>query len=367
MSVNPGRKRQKGSNSPGISRRGFIQGASAAGAAVIGGYVPRIVRAADQAKPVVDPKRPTCIAPLDNTSFATCDDEGIVRRWSITAEGVIEPKDEFNDHATKATFVAAANPLVLTAGYDDIVVVRNTQNNNGVKKFTKHKAKKEVWAVAAAPDGTVISATNDGQILQWNSAQVDASALTEYSDDNRDDPVGGLAFVPPFDKDKPPTRFLSTHSHGDINLWTIGAKAPPKTFSHRNSHHVNAVAVTSDGKRFVSAGFDMTLRVWDVNDPRDQPQPIYTLRGHRHWIWRIAISHDDGRVASASQDGTVRLWDIRNGVSLGDPIEVGARGSMGVMFIKPNDTVEFLVYTANLLPDPNRGEKLVDQVRYRKV
>jgi len=96
------------------------------------------------------------------------------------------------------------------------------------------------------------------------------------------------------------------------------------------------------------------------------------LKGHRHWIWRIAISHDNSKVASASQDGTVRLWDIRDGLKdsqrpLGDPIQVGERGSMGVAFMKPSANVEFLVYTTNYLPDPDKGEKLVDQVRVLKM
>jgi WD40 repeat protein len=46
---------------------------------------------------------------------------------------------------------------------------------------------------------------------------------------------------------------------------------------HTNS--VNAVAVTADGRRAVSASADQTLRLWDLANG----QTIRTFEGHTDW------------------------------------------------------------------------------------
>src|SRR4051812_15452235 len=105
-------------------------------------------------------------------------------------------------------------------------------------------------------------------------------------------PVAGLAFLPPLENQ--PTQFLSTYGHGDIHRWNIPqgnavvAGPPFQTFSHKNSFLVNAVTVTKDGTRFVSASFDRTVRVWDLNDNTKELHKFRKLHSQR--IWRVALS-----------------------------------------------------------------------------
>jgi WD40 repeat protein len=75
---------------------------------------------------------------------------------------------------------------------------------------------------------------------------------------------------------------------------------------------VNAVAVTPDGKRAVSASWDRTLRVWDL----DSGQPIATLTGHEDSVNAVAVTPDGKRVVSASWDRTLRVWDLDSGTCL---------------------------------------------------
>jgi hypothetical protein len=52
---------------------------------------------------------------------------------------------------------------------------------------------------------------------------------------------------------------------------------------------VNACAVTPDGRRVVSASYDSTLKVWDLETGR----PLATLEGHADRAWACAVTPDN--------------------------------------------------------------------------
>jgi WD40 repeat protein len=80
-----------------------------------------------------------------------------------------------------------------------------------------------------------------------------------------------------------------------------------------HSHDVRGVALSSDGRRAVSASGDETLKVWDVESGR----ALRTLEGHTDIVYGVALS-GDGRIAvSASMDETLRVWDVESGQALG--------------------------------------------------
>jgi WD40 repeat protein/tRNA A-37 threonylcarbamoyl transferase component Bud32 len=67
---------------------------------------------------------------------------------------------------------------------------------------------------------------------------------------------------------------------------------------------VQAVAFNTDGSRLASAGFDLTVKVWDLATGR----VLLSLEGHEDTVNGLAFS-PDGRLASASSDRTVKIWD----------------------------------------------------------
>jgi WD40 repeat protein len=95
---------------------------------------------------------------------------------------------------------------------------------------------------------------------------------------------------------------------------------------HTNA--VNAVAVTADGSRAVSASADQTLRLWDLANG----QTIRTFEGHTDWINAVAVTADSRRAISASNDQTLRLWDLKSEAKQSNPRKeaVGARARNAV-------------------------------------
>ena len=72
---------------------------------------------------------------------------------------------------------------------------------------------------------------------------------------------------------------------------------------------VGGVAITGDGRLVVSASSDRTLKVWDPETGR----VLRTLKGHSEGVRGVGVTADGRRAISASADRTLRVWDLKTG------------------------------------------------------
>jgi hypothetical protein len=75
---------------------------------------------------------------------------------------------------------------------------------------------------------------------------------------------------------------------------------------------VAACAVTPDGRHVVSASYDQTVKVWDLESGRE----LATLQGHASEVNACAVTPDGRCVVSASTDKTLRVWNLETGACL---------------------------------------------------
>src|SRR5262249_38526764 len=72
---------------------------------------------------------------------------------------------------------------------------------------------------------------------------------------------------------------------------------------HGHAAAIAAVAFHPQGRLLTSAGWDRTVRIWDVSSN----QEIRSLPGHTRWVSTVAFSPDGRRLASAGFDHTVKI------------------------------------------------------------
>jgi eukaryotic-like serine/threonine-protein kinase len=67
-----------------------------------------------------------------------------------------------------------------------------------------------------------------------------------------------------------------------------------------------------DGKRFVSAGRDGTIKIWAAADGAE----MMTLRGHEERVMSATFSPDGERIASIDTGRTIKIWNAQSGAEL---------------------------------------------------
>ena len=93
-----------------------------------------------------------------------------------------------------------------------------------------------------------------------------------------------------------------------LRVWELESGLMVRTLGGHGKA-VTAVAITPDGRCALSGSRDRTLRVWDL----ESGQTVRTLEGHEKAVTAVAVTPDGCRAVSASYDHTLRLWDLESG------------------------------------------------------
>jgi len=79
-----------------------------------------------------------------------------------------------------------------------------------------------------------------------------------------------------------------------------------------HSDVVNSVLYSPNGKKFLSASDDKTIKEWDM----ETGECLKTFKGHSDWVMCTVYSLDSKKILSASRDNTVKEWDVETGECL---------------------------------------------------
>jgi WD40 repeat protein len=111
-----------------------------------------------------------------------------------------------------------------------------------------------------------------------------------------------------------------------VRLWNIQDPTRPKPLGTPLTAHtswVTSAVFSPDGRVLATAGDDEVVRLWDVTDPA-HPTPLgRPLTGDHGTIYSVSYSADGSTIATANDDHTVGLWDVTdpgNANPLGEPL-----------------------------------------------
>lgn len=175
--------------------------------------------------------------------------------------------------------------------------------------FTLHKD--WVWTVDINADGTLIASAGGPLRLPADMTQTDvsvrvwerATGKTIATLEAHTNTIDSLKFLPN-------GQLLSSGWDGNVYLWDVTEAQVLRTFSlplfNDAPNSIYKIAVSPDGKTFLTGSQDGVLRLWDVSNG----ELLRSYEGHTSAINGVAFSPDGALVASASGDKTIKLWHI---------------------------------------------------------
>jgi WD40 repeat protein len=166
--------------------------------------------------------------------------------------------------------------------------------------------KTEVFAVAVAPDGSLIAAGVDGEILLWSTKKlvggIDAGA-NRIRPKRLSEPTSYVYSVA-FSSDG--TQLASGEQDHVVRVWDVGSREQRWENASRHTDAVYSVAFSPDGTRLVSGGYDGRVVLWKVKTGSWLPSPDPISR-----VTSVAFSPDGRTVAIGYLDNHVRVWDTQ--------------------------------------------------------
>jgi cytochrome c len=217
----------------------------------------------------------------------------------VMAQAPTEPMTEaaLDEHGgpVKGVAVSADGNRALTASFDYSVILWDLRKREPLAHLYGHEA--AVNDVAFLQDGRAISASDDGTLAIWDLAG--ARRLARLS--GHSGKVAALAIAPDG------RRAASAGWDRTVRVWDLATGTQVQELSAQDN--VNALQYSPDGARILAGNSDGSIQIWRAADGNQ----LAVLNGHDFAVTALDVSADGRLAASASVEETVQLWDLEQG------------------------------------------------------
>ncbi len=164
--------------------------------------------------------------------------------------------------------------------------------NNPLSTYRGHKS--AVNAVSyARGGGLIVSGSADAEIAVWEGNVSDQRILQ----------IGGhggpILSICAFDE-----KIFSSSEDRTIRVWELSTGHALISILHAHTGPINAIVLSPDGRRIVSASDDASIRIFDS----DSGEPCTLPLRLSNRIFSVAVSHDGALVACSDADRKVHVW-----------------------------------------------------------
>lgn len=182
----------------------------------------------------------------------------------------------------------------------------------------------EVFSIRFSPDGHFVAAgCGDGAIRVFN-AQTGALAYNLQGGSNVALPTTAIRFRPSNESTKTKNVLISANAAGAVQHWHMTSGKCLHSMEEEDGNQVYALDYDKEGSKFVTAGKDTALRVYDeatktllTTMKGGMGYSTQCTPGHSNRIFSVKVlAQDENMVISGGWDNTVQVWDIRLGYAV---------------------------------------------------
>jgi len=264
---------------------------------------------------VSDPRHPTVVQVIDRTRPVTSVAANAAGLVAIAVSNTVEVYDPTHHGDIVALLPHGSKPWSIAFSPDGRTLATGADDRAlrlwDVPGATVVGATRFLWSTAVAPNGRLV-ATGDyaNTVRLWDTtdpARPQAGAvlpgLNAAVDNVRFTPDGRVLVGASLDH--------TTGFDATVILWDVADPRHPRVLTtlHPGIGAVNDLKISPDGRTLAMAGDSARVALWDITD-RAAPRQRATIAGHRYDASTVAFSPDGRTLASGSSDRTVRLWDI---------------------------------------------------------
>ncbi|BCJ44257.1 hypothetical protein GCM10010168_10700 [Actinoplanes ianthinogenes] len=234
------------------------------------------------------------IAPDGSWIVATAAD-GSVTCWSV-ASGERLHKIRAHIGGALACAVAPDGSWFATGGEDSAVRIWDTETFRMLAELRDHQGR--VNAVAVDPSGEVLASCGDDRAVRlWDPHHSHRLAVLS----------GHNYFVSDCTFSQDGTSLLTASRDRSARLWKRGAT---ETVAEASTTRRRLVACASDihSGRVLTGGRDGMVQIWAASG-----ELLHEVAGHKGPITAAAVTSAGDIGATAGWDGSVRLWDMQTG------------------------------------------------------
>jgi hypothetical protein len=229
--------------------------------------------------------------------------DGTVRYWDV---GTGQQIRSITAHEKGVRYVVFSedDKQALSCGEDKRACLWNLATGDLVREYTGHTA--TVWIALFTPDGKYV-VTGAGK--NDNNARLFARDTGELKKtfSNHTDAINSLAVSPDG------TRLVTAGWDSTLRVWNMADATELHVFSETPKSNFSTVAFLPDGHRVV-AGHGSKVKLYDVVSFSDKGKDLPPFENaHKQGIWFVAVSPGGHRLLTSGQEKDIFLWDLETG------------------------------------------------------